>query len=74
MLKGECEISENVIPINNITKLPESGELCGIMACFNVISMVMTMLGMPYCGITMGNNIARVIHYDVTMDDIAMYT
>ncbi len=36
---------------------------------------VMTLLGMPYCGTTMGNNVAMDIHYDVTMDnDIAMYT
>ncbi len=36
---------------------------------------VMTLLGMPHCGTTMGNNVTRDIHYDVTMDnDVAMYT
>ncbi len=36
---------------------------------------VMILLGMPHCGTTMGNNIARDIHYDVTMDiNIAMFT
>ncbi len=34
---------------------------------------VMTLLGMPHCGKTMGNDIARDVHYDVTMDnDVAM--
>ncbi len=34
-----------------------------------------TLLGMPHCGTTMGNDIARDIHCDVTMDnDIAMCT
>ncbi len=34
---------------------------------------VMTLLGMPHCGTTMGNNVARDVHYDVTMDnDVAM--
>ncbi len=36
---------------------------------------VMTLLGMPHCGTTMGNDVARDIHYDITMDnDIAMCT
>ncbi len=36
---------------------------------------VMTLLGMPHCGTTMGNDVARDMHYDVTMDnDIAMCT
>ncbi len=36
---------------------------------------VITLLGMPHCDTTMGNNVARDIHYDVTMDnDVAMYT
>ncbi len=30
---------------------------------------VMTLLGMPHCGTTMGINVARDIHYDVTMDN-----
>ncbi len=35
----------------------------------------MTLLGMPHCGTTMGDNITRDIHYDITMDnDIAMCT
>ncbi len=35
----------------------------------------MMFLGMPNCVTTMGINIARDIHYDVTMDNaIAMYT
>ncbi len=29
----------------------------------------MTLLGMPHCGTTMGNNMTRDIHYDVTMDN-----
>ncbi len=29
----------------------------------------MMLLGMPHCGTTMGNDIARDIHYDVTMDN-----
>ncbi len=34
---------------------------------------IMTLLGMPHCGTTMGNDVARDVHYDVTMDnDIAM--
>ncbi len=34
---------------------------------------VMTLLGMPHCGTTMGNDIARDVHYDITMDnDVAM--
>ncbi len=36
---------------------------------------VMTLLRMPYCGITMGNNIARDIHCDITVgNDIAVCT
>ncbi len=36
---------------------------------------VMTLLEMPNSGTTMGNNVARDIHYDVTMDnDVVMYT
>ncbi len=39
------------------------------------ITMVMMLLGMPHCGTTMGNNVARDIHYDITMDnDVAIYT
>ncbi len=35
----------------------------------------MMLLGMPNCGTTMGNNVARDIHYDITMDnDVDMYT
>ncbi len=35
----------------------------------------MTLLGMPHCGTTMGNKVARNIHYDITMDNnVAMYT
>ncbi len=35
----------------------------------------MMLLGMSHCGTTMGNNIARDIHYDITMDnDVVMYT
>ncbi len=35
----------------------------------------MTLLGIAHCGTKMGNNVARDIHYDVTMDnDVAMYT
>ncbi len=35
----------------------------------------MTLLEMPHCDTTMGNNVDRDIHYDITMDnDIAMYT
>ncbi len=34
---------------------------------------VMMLLGMPYCGTTMGNDVAKDVHYDVTMDnDVAM--
>ncbi len=34
----------------------------------------MTLLVMPHCGTTMGNDIAKDIHYDITMDnDVAMY-
>ncbi len=34
---------------------------------------VMTLLGMPHCGTTMGNDVAKDVHYDVTMDnDVAM--
>ncbi len=29
----------------------------------------MSLLGMPHCGTTMSNDIARDIHYDVTMDN-----
>ncbi len=33
----------------------------------------MTLLRMPYCGITLGNDVARDIHCDVTMgNDVAM--
>ncbi len=36
---------------------------------------VMTLLGMPHCVTTMGDNVTRDIHYDVTMDnDVAMCT
>ncbi len=36
---------------------------------------VMTLLGMSHCRTTMGNNIARDIHYDVTMEnDVAGIT
>ncbi len=36
---------------------------------------VMTLLGMPHCGITMGNDIVMDIYCDITMDnDIAMCT
>ncbi len=35
----------------------------------------MTLLGMPHCGTTMGNDVASDIHYVITMDnDIAMCT
>ncbi len=35
----------------------------------------MPLLGMPHCGTTMGNDVARDIHYDITMDnDIIMCT
>ncbi len=30
---------------------------------------VVTLLGMPHCGTTMGNDIDRDIHYDITMDN-----
>ncbi len=34
---------------------------------------VMMLLGIPHCGTTIGNNVARDIRYDVTMDnDVAM--
>ncbi len=36
---------------------------------------VMTLLGIPYCGTTMGDNVTWYIHYDITMDnDVAMCT
>ncbi len=35
---------------------------------------VMTLLGMLHCSTTMGNDVARDIYYDVTMDDITMCT
>ncbi len=36
---------------------------------------VMMLLGMPHCGTTMGNDVARDIHCDITMDnDIAMFS
>ncbi len=57
---------------------------CGYYICvhyFYVLWLIMTsqwvitLLGMPHCDTTMGNNVARDILYDVTMDnDIAMYT
>ncbi len=34
---------------------------------------VITLLGMPHCGTTMGNDVAMDVHYDVTIDnDVAM--
>ncbi len=33
---------------------------------------VTTFLGMPHCGITMGNDIARDIHYDITMGNLTL--
>ncbi len=33
----------------------------------------MTLLGMPHCGTTMGDNVTRDIHYDVTMDNDYCY-
>ncbi len=35
---------------------------------------LMTLPGMPNCDTTMGNDIARDIHCDPTMDDAAMCT
>ncbi len=40
-----------------------------------VLNVFYTLLGMPPCGTTMGNDIVRDIHCDVTMDnDVAMCT
>ncbi len=69
-------------PWSPVEITPVLTTFCGYYPCVHYIYVqwlimtsqwVMTLLRMPHCGTTMSNDIARDVHYDVSMDnDIAM--
>ncbi len=70
-------------PWSPVEITPVLTTFCGYYPCVHyfyfpwlIISQwLMTLLGMPHCGTTMGNDVARDIHCDATMDnEVAMCT